>query len=106
MKAAMPDAAPPSLLARVVEHYHRTFCAHAGAQAYLARRGLTDPELLKACRIGYADGSLLARLPFVLVVHPSVPATTAAEFIAYAKANPGVVSYASTGPGTLSTYAP
>ncbi len=49
--------------------------------------------------------SLLARLPFVLVVHPSVPATTAAEFIAYAKANPGVVSYASTGPGTLSHLA-
>jgi hypothetical protein len=59
----MPDAAPTSLLARVVDHYHRTFCAHAGAQAYLTRRGLTNPDLLKACRIGYADGSLLARLP-------------------------------------------
>lgn len=46
--------------------------------------------------------SLLARLPFVLVVHPSVPATTAAEFVAYARANPGRISYASTGPGTLS----
>jgi tripartite-type tricarboxylate transporter receptor subunit TctC len=46
--------------------------------------------------------SLLARLPFVLVVHPSVPARTAAEFVAYAKANPGRISYASTGPGTLS----
>ena len=46
--------------------------------------------------------SLLARLPFVLVVHPSVPARTAAEFVAYAKANPGKISYGSTGPGTLS----
>ncbi|WP_170979569.1 tripartite tricarboxylate transporter substrate binding protein [Roseomonas sp. HF4] len=46
--------------------------------------------------------SLLARLPFVLAVHPSVPANTAAEFVAYAKANPGKISYASTGPGTLS----
>ncbi len=46
--------------------------------------------------------SLLARLPFVLVVHPSVPARNAAEFVAYAKANPGKISYASTGPGTLS----
>jgi tripartite-type tricarboxylate transporter receptor subunit TctC len=46
--------------------------------------------------------SLLARLPFVLVVHPSVPARTAAEFVAYAKANPGRISYGSTGPGTLS----
>jgi tripartite-type tricarboxylate transporter receptor subunit TctC len=46
--------------------------------------------------------SLLARLPFVLAVHPSVPASNAAEFVAYAKANPGKISYASTGPGTLS----
>lgn len=46
--------------------------------------------------------SLLARLPFVLSVHPSVPARTPAEFVAYAKANPGRISYASTGPGTLS----
>lgn len=63
MKAAMPDAAPPSLLARVVEHYHRTFCASRAAQAYLTRRGLTNPDLLQACRIGYADGSLLRRIP-------------------------------------------
>ncbi|MBR0679579.1 tripartite tricarboxylate transporter substrate binding protein [Roseomonas eburnea] len=49
--------------------------------------------------------SLLARLPFVLVVHPSVPARTAAEFVAYARANPGRISYASTGPGTLSHLA-
>jgi len=49
--------------------------------------------------------SLLARLPFVLVVHPSVPARSAAEFVAYAKANPGRISYASTGPGTLSHLA-
>ena len=46
--------------------------------------------------------SLLARLPFVLVVHPSVPARNAAEFVSFAKANPGKISYASTGPGTLS----
>jgi len=49
--------------------------------------------------------SLLARLPFVLAVHPSVPATTAAEFVAHARANPGRISYASTGPGTLSHLA-
>jgi tripartite-type tricarboxylate transporter receptor subunit TctC len=46
--------------------------------------------------------SLLARLPFVLVVHPSVPARSVQEFVAYARANPGRVSYGSTGPGTLS----
>jgi tripartite-type tricarboxylate transporter receptor subunit TctC len=38
--------------------------------------------------------------PFVMVVNPSVPARNVAEFIAYAKANPGKVSMASTGVGT------
>ena len=33
-------------------------------------------------------------------VHPSVPAKTVAEFIAYAKANPGKISFASAGNGT------
>jgi tripartite-type tricarboxylate transporter receptor subunit TctC len=38
--------------------------------------------------------------PSVLVVHPSVPANTLPEFIAYAKANPGKVYLASAGNGT------
>jgi len=36
----------------------------------------------------------------VMVVHPSVPAKTLGEFIALAKAKPGQLSYASSGPGT------
>jgi tripartite-type tricarboxylate transporter receptor subunit TctC len=36
----------------------------------------------------------------VMVVHPEVPATTVAEFIALAKAKPGALNYASSGPGT------
>jgi tripartite-type tricarboxylate transporter receptor subunit TctC len=42
----------------------------------------------------------MVQMPNVMEVHPSVPAKTVAEFIAYAKANDGKVSYASAGNGT------
>jgi tripartite-type tricarboxylate transporter receptor subunit TctC len=42
----------------------------------------------------------IMRTSYVIVVHPSVPATTVPEFIAYAKANAGKVNMASAGNGT------
>ena len=44
--------------------------------------------------------SQVAAVPFVMVVHPSVPAKTVAEFIDYAKRNPGKLNYASSGTGS------
>jgi len=44
--------------------------------------------------------TLLAYVTNTMVVHPSVPVNTVAEFIAYAKANPGKIAYASSGPGS------
>jgi tripartite-type tricarboxylate transporter receptor subunit TctC len=41
------------------------------------------------------------RAPFIMEVHPSVPAQTIPEFIAYAKANPGKINMASSGNGTI-----
>ena len=48
----------------------------------------------------FAPISLLATSPFVLVVHPSVPAKTVAEFIALAKKQSGKLNYSSAGIGT------
>ncbi len=42
----------------------------------------------------------LIRVPMVMVVHPSFPAKTLAEFIAYAKAHPGQINMGSPGNGT------
>jgi tripartite-type tricarboxylate transporter receptor subunit TctC len=44
-------------------------------------------------------GSIM-RVPLVMEVNPSLPVKTVPEFIAYAKANPGKISYASAGIGT------
>jgi tripartite-type tricarboxylate transporter receptor subunit TctC len=41
----------------------------------------------------------LARVPFVLLVNPSLPVHSLMELIAYAKARPGQLSFASVGPG-------
>src|SRR5499433_3467775 len=41
----------------------------------------------------------LARVPFVLIVNPSLPVHSLPELIAYAKARPGQLSFASVGPG-------
>jgi tripartite-type tricarboxylate transporter receptor subunit TctC len=44
--------------------------------------------------------SLLAYVTNTMVINPAVPATTLAEFIAYGKANPGKIAYASAGQGS------
>ena len=50
----------------------------------------------------FAPVSLMAIVPSVLVVNPQVPAASAAELIAYARANPGKLAYGSAGAGSTS----
>ena len=47
-----------------------------------------------------APVATISRNIFVMEVHPSVPVKTGPEFIAYAKANPGKINWASPGSGT------
>jgi len=49
-------------------------------------------DFVPVASVNYSD--------LLMVVHPSVKAKTVAEFIAYAKAHPGELNYASSGPGT------
>jgi tripartite-type tricarboxylate transporter receptor subunit TctC len=52
-----------------------------------------------------APVACIIRAPLIMVVNPAVPAKTVSEFIAYAKDNPGKVTMASAGTGTLSHIA-
>jgi tripartite-type tricarboxylate transporter receptor subunit TctC len=65
-----------------------------------------NPSLYKSLPFDFqrdiAPVAGLAELPLVLVMNPRVPAKTVAEFIAYAKANPGKVNMASFGVRTIS----
>lgn len=63
----------------------------------------TNPLMFRA--LPYSPGdlaplALVALAPNVLYVHPSVPATNVRELVAWARANPGALSFASTGFGS------
>jgi tripartite-type tricarboxylate transporter receptor subunit TctC len=55
--------------------------------------------------LDFAPVALTATVPLVLAVNPGVPAKSVKEFVAYAKANPGKLNYASSGSGTITHLA-
>lgn len=64
----------------------------------------TNPSLYKSLpfnvQTDFAPITLIAFIPNLLVVHPSVPADNLADFIAYLKANPGKLNFGSAGNGS------
>ena len=73
-----------------------TMCTVSGAQA-------VAPSIYRTVTFDgtrdFSHVTLLAVLPILLVVHPSLPVKTTRELIAFAKQRPGVLNYASTGVG-------
>ncbi len=90
------------------------YVARAEADGYTLLFGTSGPLAINVSlynKIGYdplksfAPIIQIGHLPNVLVVNPGVPAENVKELIAYAKANPGKLSYASSGNGASSHLA-
>ncbi|MBK6651717.1 MAG: tripartite tricarboxylate transporter substrate binding protein [Betaproteobacteria bacterium] len=90
------------------------FVAKAPADGQTVLFGTSGPLAINISlfsKLGYDPISSFApviqigHLPNVLVVNPNVPARTVAELVSYAKANPGKLSYASSGNGASSHLA-
>jgi tripartite-type tricarboxylate transporter receptor subunit TctC len=82
--------------------------AHAPADGYtlllatittLAVNPALKPKLPYHPERDFAPVSMLATQPYLLVVHPGVPVKSVSQLIAYAKAQPGKLSFASAGIG-------
>ena len=58
-----PSAGDGELLNQVIDFYHQTLLQSPEALAYLAKRGLTDPEMIGRFKLGYANRTLGYRLP-------------------------------------------
>lgn len=85
------------------------FVARSAADGYTLLLGTVSSHAMNPAlsgKLGYdpvKDFSPIvpvATIPFVLVVHPSVPAQSVKEFVEYAKSRPGKVNYSSAGTGT------
>lgn len=69
----------------------------------LAINQTLQPQLTPKDPVAELDPiGMVFQTPFILHVHPSVPATNTAELIAYCKANPGKVLFGSPGTGSVS----
>jgi len=66
---------------------------------------ITYPDLPYDAVKDFAPIALMSKRPLILMVHPSLPVKNVAEYLAYAKANPGKINYPTGGAGG-STHLP
>ena len=71
-----------------------------GSSSSISINPFLNSKLQYAPKRDFAPISLIGFVPHILLVNPSVPARTAKEFIAYAKAQPKPVNFGSAGIGT------
>ncbi|MBX9594412.1 MAG: tripartite tricarboxylate transporter substrate binding protein [Roseomonas sp.] len=86
-------------VARSAPDGHTLMWGHVGT---LAVNPFIYPNIPYDVLRDFAPVALVATLPGVLAIHPSVRARTTAEFIALAKAQPGTLEYGSAGNGSAS----
>ena len=88
--------------------------AHATGDGYTLLMGSTSDLVLNPAIMAqpqydpikdFAPVSIMAISVAAIMINPAVPAHTLQEFVAYAKANPGKLSYGSAGVGTMSNLA-
>jgi tripartite-type tricarboxylate transporter receptor subunit TctC len=125
---------PPDVAARIIGAYLSEHLGpvvvenHIGAGGTLAARAVAgsppdgytllaatagslaiSPQLYKDAGVDpvkdFAAVAMVSSAPLVVAINPSIPAQTVKELVAYAKANPGKLSYASAGIGTPSHLA-
>jgi tripartite-type tricarboxylate transporter receptor subunit TctC len=92
---ASGNIATESVVRAAPDGYTLLFCMSANA---------INASLFSNLRFSFVRDTepvaLIGPIPLILEVHPSVPAKTVPEFIAYAKANPGKINIASSGNAT------
>ncbi|HVJ25764.1 MAG TPA: tripartite tricarboxylate transporter substrate binding protein [Burkholderiales bacterium] len=80
-----------------------TLCINSASPLVIAPYSLS--KIPYDVKKDFAFLTLVVRVPEVVAVHPSVPANSLAELIAYAKANPGKVNFGSAGSGSITHLA-
>ncbi|HUQ75817.1 MAG TPA: tripartite tricarboxylate transporter substrate binding protein [Burkholderiales bacterium] len=76
-----------------------------GTASTFGTNSATMPKLSYDAIRDFTPVVMMASTPYLLLVHPSVPATTAKELVAHAKANPSKLNYGSFGNGSSNQLA-